>query len=88
MSVDFPCIWKSFNIYGTFCATKSSVLSGSIVELWGEIRMNMEIWIDYLQVVIDIFNLWGLDECNHIETRMYLCGDVNVPVPVTIGITL
>ena len=50
--------------------------------------MNRDIWINDLKVIIDIFNLRLLDECNHVETRTYPCRDDNVPVPVIIGLTL
>ena len=50
--------------------------------------MDMETWTDNLQVFIDIFNLPGLDEYNHVKNRMYPCGDRNVPVPVIIGLNL
>ena len=50
--------------------------------------MNREILIDDLQVVIDIFNLRGLDEGNNTETRNYPCGDRNMPVPLTIRLNL
>ena len=69
-------------VYGTSCTTNNSTENGLMVEFFGGGRMNREIWIDNLQVFIDIFNLQGLDECNRVETRTYLCGDGNVPVPV------
>ena len=56
-------------MYGISRTTNSSAESGSIVELLGEGRMNRKIWIDDIQVVIEIFNLQGLDECTHVETR-------------------
>ena len=71
-----------FQVYGTFCTTYSSEESGLIVEFWGVIRINREIWIDDLKVVIDIFNSRGIDECNRVDTTTYPHGGGNVPVPV------
>ena len=88
LSIGIPCLWESLKFYGTYRTTKSSAESGLIMEFWGEGRMNREMWIDELQVIIEIFNLRGLDECNCVETRTYPCGDRSAPIPVIIMITL
>ena len=88
LNICLPCIWTSLKVYCTHHTTKNIKESWLTVEVLGEGRMNREILIDDLQVVIDILNLRGLDEGKNKETRNYPCGDRKMPVPLTIRLNL